>query len=117
MTLNWQKYTDGSWCVFLSLNLQDKHFDNMEGVYIIWHGGQVPAVVRVGQGKIKDRIAFHRNDPEITKYSPLGLYVTWAAVSAYDRDGVERCLGECLKPKVGTQFPDAPSIPVNMPWA
>ncbi len=117
MTIIWQKYTDGNWCDFLNLNLQDKHFDDMEGVYIIWHSGQNPAVVRIGQGKIKDRILSHRNDPMITKYSPYGLYVTWAAVSVYDRDGVERYLGEYLKPKIGTQFPDAPPIQVNMPWA
>jgi hypothetical protein len=32
---------------------------------VIWPGGSTPATVRVGQGIIKDRIADHRNNPEV----------------------------------------------------
>jgi len=88
----------------------------MEGVYIIWHAGPNPATVRVGQGVIKDRLSFHRNDPEILAYKNFGLFATWASVSNENCDGVERYLAESLKPKVGTQFPDVYPIEVNLPW-
>jgi hypothetical protein len=44
-----------------------------EALSAIWHGGSTPATVRVGQGIIKDRIATHRNDPEVQAYANLGL--------------------------------------------
>jgi hypothetical protein len=99
-----------------TLNLNDPHFDNMIGVYIIWHGGQYPAVVRIGQGIIKDRLAKHREDKEILAYQEYGLYVTWASVPREFLDGVERFLGNITKPKVGSLFPDVVPLTVNLPW-
>jgi hypothetical protein len=88
----------------------------MEGVYIIWHGGNQPCTVRVGQGIIRDRIAQHRQDRDILAYQNLGLYVTWASVPGNQRDGVERYLGDQLSPKVGSRRPDVSPITVNLPW-
>ena len=84
----------------------------MEGVYVIWQGNG--SVIRVGQGKIKDRLAEHRANPAITKYD--NLYVTWAPVYAQYRDGIERHLANVLKPLVGDAFPNANPIAVNLPW-
>ena len=118
MALNvpWNKCKGDVWCDFLRLNLGHEHFNTMEGVYIIWHGGQNPATVRVGQGFIRDRLAEHKQDPEILVYQPYTLYVTWAQVAANQRDGVERYLAETLKPNVGGRFPDVNPIQVNLPW-
>lgn len=88
----------------------------MEGVYIVWHGGQNPATVRVGQGFIKDRLGAHRQDRETLAFQEHNLYVTWASVAADYRDGVERYLAETLKPKVGSRFPEVNPIKVNLPW-
>jgi len=88
----------------------------MEGVYIIWHGGQDPATVRVGQGFISDRIKAHREDPDILAYKEYTLFVTWARVEKNYRDGIERYLTETLNPKVGSHFPDVYPIEVNPPW-
>jgi hypothetical protein len=89
------------------------------GIYIIWHEGKPGKVVRVGQGKIKNRLSAHRNDREIVAYNKKGtLRVTWAAVSSQkDRDGAERYLAETWKPLVGEAFPDVDSIAVNSPFA
>lgn len=115
MNVDWIKCTTGDWCNFNSVNL-DKV--NTQGVYIIWHAGNPGRVVRVGQGDIAARIKAHRNDPQITKYAKNGqLYVTWAAVSAQSRDGVERQLANTWSPLVGDAFPDAVPIAVNSPWA
>ncbi len=116
MILDWIKCGGSQWCNFFNLNLEHAHFKNFEGVYIIWHGAPNPAVVRVGQGIIKDRISAHRQDLEIIKYKSYGLYVTWAEVASPYRDGVERYLGEKWNPKVGTKFPDVSPIEVNSPW-
>ena len=88
----------------------------MEGVYIIWHAGQNPATVRVGQGVIRDRLAEHREDDEVQAYKERALYVTWASVSAQYWDGVEVYLGEKLMPLVGERFPKTKPIEVNLPW-
>ena len=88
-----------------------------KGVYIIWHGGNPGQVVRVGQGDIADRLGAHRNDSEILAYAKRGiLRVTWAAVSAAQRDGVETYLADQWPPLVGDAFPRATPIAVNSPW-
>ena len=57
MQLKWNKCTNDKWCPLNTVNLEDEHFDDMEGVYIIWHGGQSPKTVRVGQGIVRERFA------------------------------------------------------------
>lgn len=119
MLLTWNKCSGGAgnqWCDLINLNLNHEHFDAMEGVYIIWHGGQNPATVRVGQGFVRDRLSSHRQDPAILAYKTHGLFVTWASVPPWQRDGVERYLAENLNPKVGDRFPDVLPVQVNYPW-
>jgi hypothetical protein len=116
LTLDWQKCQGNVWGNFLGVDLQHNHFNDMYGVYVIWHAGQNPATVRVGQGCIRDRLQDHRNDNAILAYKQDGLFVTWASVSANNCDGVERYLAEILKPLVGDRFPNVSSIKVNSPW-
>jgi len=116
MQLQWKKCQGNVWCSLNILNLDTSHFDNMEGVYIIWYEGDDPATVRVGQGFIRDRLKAHRNDPQIKAYAHLSLYVTWASVAQAYRDGVEAFLAQRLNPKVGERFPDRTPIEVNLPW-
>lgn len=115
-TLSWNKCEGNAWCPFLTVNLQHTHFATMAGVYIIWHGGQNPATVYVGQGNIAERIAAHRTEQNILKYSPLGLFVTWASVAPGQRDGIERFLADHLKPKEGFAHPAVVAIAANLPW-
>lgn len=116
MRLNWEKCQRDIWCKLNSVNLGHEHFNNMNGVYIIWHEGPNPTVVYVGQGNIKDRLASHRSNRAIQKYASLGLYVTWATVRAQDRDGVEGYLADIYRPIVGVDHPTAERIVVNSPW-
>lgn len=115
LNVNWVKCEGDVWCDLLALKLDHKHFDNLEGVYIIWHGGQNDNTVRVGQGIIRDRLAAHKQDPDVLAYKQYTLYVTWAKVSADQRDGVERYLAEQLDPKIAERFPDVDPIEVNLP--
>ena len=116
MQVSWNKCTGDVWCNLINLNLAHSHFQNMEGVYIIWHGGSNPATVYVGQGAIADRLQAHRINPEILAYSSHGLFVTWASVNAASRSGVERYLADRLNPKVGAAHPQIAPIAVNLPW-
>jgi hypothetical protein len=95
-TVNWVQCEGNVWCKLNTVDLQHSHFDGLEGVYIIWHGGDNAATVRVGQGVIRDRLAAHRNDSDVQAYANLTLYVTWAAVATSDRDGVEAFLAQHL---------------------
>lgn len=116
MNLTWNKCEGDKWCPFLTVNLEHPHFQALEGVYVIWHGGQTPWTVYVGQGIIAERLKVHRQEQEILRYSHLGLFVTWARVDRISRDGVERYLAERLQPRVGTRSPMATPIQVNLPW-
>ena len=116
MNVKWTKCSGEVWCPLATVNLAHAHFDNMEGVYIIWHGGVSPATVRVGQGIIRDRLAAHRIDPEVQAFAPFGLFVTWASIPADYRDGVEAFLAGRLNPKVRQQLPNVLPIEINLPW-
>lgn len=116
MNLNWIKCSGNQWCRLLYVNLLHHHFNNLEGIYIIWHGQPDPAVVYVGQGNIRERLIQHRQDPNILVYKDHELLVTWTKVDSAYRDGIERFLAEHWKPKVGQNYPNVYPIPVNSPW-
>ena len=116
MQLNWTRCKGDVWCKLNSVNLDHKHFNNRQGVYIIWHGGVNPEVVYVSQGNIRQQLTKHRGDREIQQYESLGLYVTWATVIEEHRNGVEAYLADKWLPKVGTNHPQAARIEVNSPW-
>lgn len=116
MNINWIKCAGDQWCNFFNLNINHSHFDDLEGVYIIWHGAPNPAVIYVGQGNIRDRILAHRDESVIIKYRGFGLFVTWAAVPLTYRDGVELYLADRWHPLVGSQHPNAMPVVVNSPW-
>ncbi len=110
--LQWQKVANGEWGTFSGVDLSHAHFDTMEGVYVVWQGGG--RVIRVGQGFVRDRVADHRTNRDITAYN--NLYVSWAPVARAYRDGVERYLANTLNPVIGDAFPNAIPIPVSLPW-
>ena len=116
MSVNWIKCVNDNWCQLNMVNLNHHHFDNLRGVYVIWHGGTNPQTVRVGQGFIKDRLVSHQNDSEIQAYKDFGLYVTWTSIPEAYLNGVEAYLAQALRPMIGELFPNVPPIPVNLPW-
>jgi hypothetical protein len=116
MQITWNKCEGDAWCPLNTVSLSHTHFDGLDGVYVIWHGGQNPRTVRVGQGVIRDRLTAHREDREIQAYAGQGLFVTWARVNAGSRDGVEAYLANQLNPLVGERFPDVTPVQVNLPW-
>jgi hypothetical protein len=113
MKVTWIKCKSGDWCQLNTVNLSQV---SAYGVYIIWHGGNPSRVVYVGQGDIAVRLAAHRTKDAIQSYSKHTLFVTWAAVDAANRDGVERYLADQWSLLVGDAHPVAAPIAVNSPW-
>jgi hypothetical protein len=118
LQVTWVKAKGGGWCKLNTVDLSHPAVQ-VEGVYVIWCGPtdlEKAAVVYVGQGVVKDRLADHRDDARIQKYAPRTLYVTWAAVEARKREGVEAYLSKRYAPLVGERRPTATPISVNSPW-
>ncbi len=116
LAVDWRKCQEHTWCQLNYVDLSHAWF-NVDGVYVIWHGGTEPKTVYVGQGcPVRDRLAAHRKDAEIQKYKGYGLYVTWAQVAKAMLDGVEVYLATTFKPLVGKRYPVATPINVNGPW-
>ena len=114
ISVSWVACTGNRWCPLEKVDLSQVR---TTGVYMIWHGGDNPWVVRVGQGDIARRLSAHRSDRSILAYRQEGsLFVTWAAVASQYLDGVERFLAETWNPRVGEKYPDVWPIPVNSPW-
>jgi len=111
----WIKSSDNRW-----LRLSELDFEriNTTGVYILWHGGDTPAVVRVGSGDIGTRLRDHYNNILIRRYENKGeLMVTWAAMdSLAQRDGVENYLIELCRPLVSDYRPAASPLAVKSPF-
>ncbi len=114
--LKWIKCKGEVWCPFHTVNLDHEHFNGLEGVFIIWHGGTQAHTVMVGQGNIRERFTALRNDSRIQSFSSLGIFATWASVSPGNRDGVQTHLTTRLAPLVQDKPSFASPVDVNLPW-
>ncbi len=114
MHVDWIRCKNIGPCHLESVDLESV---DMVGVYVIWHGGPQPRVVRVGQGDIARCLQQHRDEAEILAYKKYGeLFVTWADVPASKRDGIESYLTETWSPLIARTFPMIFPIAVNSPF-
>jgi CheY-like chemotaxis protein len=115
--IEWEKCKRGAWCTLLELDLDHEHFNDIEGVYVIWQGEENPVALRAGQGLIRECLARARKDKDLLAYGEKHeLFVTWAEVNQRFRDGVFRYISEALKPEIENSYPDVSPIGVNLPW-
>ena len=115
LQLAWVKSLNDKWLVLSELDFERIH---TTGVYILWHGGESPAVVRVGSGDIGTRLRDHYNNMLIRRYETRGqLMVTWAAVESLSlRDGIENYLIELCRPLVSDYRSESALVPVRSPF-
>ncbi len=104
-----------SWAEFFALDLEDPHFDGLEGVFVVWQGGSAPAAVSVGAGNVRDGLNNQRADPAIAPYKGKPIFVSWAKVEKAARAGVARYLQDALKPQIRLPAPPAAPVEVNLP--
>ena len=113
--LQWIKSIDYKWLDFMRLDLNQVRGS---GVYVIWHGGENPRVVRVGQGELAKKLALHRESPRLMWYASQGkLFVTWAEISSSaHRDGIETYLTQLFVPLLADRVPSVQPLPVRSPF-
>ncbi len=113
--LLWAKSIDNKWLNFSDLDLTNLH---ATGVYIIWHGGSNPRIVRIGQGNIAARLAGHRLNHQIMRYVDSGpMMVTWAEINDQShRDGIEAYLVGQFTPLIKDKVPEVAPIVASSPF-
>lgn len=119
--LIWRQCADARerpmWCSLEKLDTST--ITATQGVYVVWHGGEDPDTLRVGQAffdSIAASLERLRDDAALAAYRDLGLFVTWAEVTdAEALDGIERYIADALAPLLGKR-PNAEPIEVNLPW-
>lgn len=97
------------------MDLEDRHFDDLEGVFVVWMGGSHPAAIAVGLGNIREELKSLRADPAVESLKGKTLLVSWAKVDKASRAGAARFLADALKPKVAPLLPLAIPVEVNAP--
>ena len=115
LSVHWNRCRGDVWGDFFAVDLEDRHFDDLEGVFVVWMGGSSPAAIAVGLGRIREALKELRADPAIAPYKEKKLLVSWAKVEKVTRAGVARYLMEALKPRIAPSPPPAIPIEVNAP--
>jgi type IV pilus assembly protein PilB len=114
MRVYWNRYGD-AWAEFFAVDLDDPHFDGLEGVLVVWRGGAQPAAIAVGHGPLRETLRALRTNAELESYRGETLLASWAKVERVARPGVARFLIENLKPRIAPPAPSATAIDVNLP--
>ena len=115
LRIHWNQVQGGAWADFFALNIEDPHFNGLEGVLVVWQGGATPAVVAVGQGVLRELYKDLRLAPALMLYRGSTLFTTWAKVEKAARPGVLRYLIDALKPKIAPVALAATAVEVNLP--
>ena len=117
LRLEWQKNSEGNWWTLSEAAMEDKQFDKLEGVYVIWYEDQKQVALRVGQGHIRDCIVKERNNDEMWEHAQqYEIYVTWAKVGPKYREVVAKHIAEAAKPEVERGHLKVRAFVVNLPW-
>lgn len=116
MTLTWIKCQGNAWCRLNNVNLQHQHFDGVNGVFVIWHGGGTPWTVLIGHGEIRSELASCRTNKQVQSFLNLDLFVTWSIVPADQQIAVVGSLANKLKPKIPPPQTTFDEVQVNLPW-
>lgn len=113
MIVAWEKDTKGHWHTFALDNIDVVHGT---GVCVVWHEGNMPAVVCVGHGDLAQCLHELHENRAVRMYRKLGtMRFTWTELPAAMLRGVARYLSEQLKPAFEDIATLVPSIPVNLP--
>ncbi|MGD8915161.1 MAG: response regulator [Syntrophobacterales bacterium] len=113
--IEWETCTRGIWCNLSELDLDHEHFNDMEGIYVIWQGVDNPLALRVGHGLIKECLARERNDKEVLAYQRDEIYVTWGKVDRKFCAAIVRYIANILQPELDSSSPDVEPLKVNIP--
>jgi hypothetical protein len=129
MNLTWAKRDKLRWYpfgVFGGVNLEDKAFDNLSGVFCVFSASTrfIPTArppiqpayqtIYVGTGDIRKRISALRVERSIKRHGPQS--VTWAEVPEDLQAGVAAYLADKLDPAERDTNPEIERLQVNLPY-
>lgn len=102
-SLSWYVTDNNNYYFSLNIDLDQRHFDGLVGLYAIYYKtkNDFTQYVYIGQGNIKDRLTAHRLDQTIQMYGRQNnLCITWAKddSSKEIREGKEQYLHDKLNP-------------------
>jgi hypothetical protein len=80
ISLYWNRCQGDAWGEFYSVDLDDRHFDGLEGVFVVWQGGSPPVPVCVGAGPLREAMKERRVSAQMQSFRDKTLYVSWAKV-------------------------------------
>lgn len=115
--LYWNRCEGGAWGELFAVDFDDPHFDKLQGVFVVWQGGDKPAAIRVGGGALREGLKAVKADPAVEPFRGNTLLVSWAKADPAVLPGMEKYLHEALKPKTGGPPPTVPPQPVTPPGA
>jgi type IV pilus assembly protein PilB len=114
--VHWNRCAVDQWADLFAVDLDGPHFQGLEGVFVIWHGGPAPRPVAIGRGRINDELRARRADPALLRFKDLTLLTTWARVDPAVAENVLRYLQEALQPIIPGPVPKGgPMVEVNLP--
>jgi hypothetical protein len=108
---------DVTWFAAADLRALDLADVAGSGVFVVWHGGLRPRVIRVGCGDVAQRLAAFRDDSKMMAYGHFGpLQVAWADVPEARARGVAKFLASRLRPMHADPLAAVTAIPVTLPF-
>lgn len=116
MKVKWLKCQGNVWCDLYKLDLSNEYVKQIEGIFVIWTGDLPKKVLRIGSGNISRELTSLKRELQFQAFKHHGLFVSWADVSALQRNGAIVYLIEELMPTLQKEQPTGIPFKINLPW-
>ncbi len=116
MKVRWFRCRGNVWCDLFKLDLSNDYVKTIDGVYVIWTGDLPKKVLRIGSGNITRELSAIKREISFKAFQHHGLKVSWAEISALQRNGTLVYLYSELMPTMQKEIPKGMPFHVNLPW-
>lgn len=116
MKVRWFKCRGNVWCDLFKLDLSNDYVKTINGIFIIWTGDIPRKVLRIGSGNISRELSAIRREISFKAFQHHGLKVSWAEISALQRNGALAYMYNELLPTMQKEIPKGVPFHLNFPW-